>query len=209
MKKPRQGQPEELARLAPMELFVLALLASGRVASVYDFKRRLLLSQGAMQPTLKRLETLGYVGKQSPTGALRRKELTLTPSGREILLQKWTWGLSEAAVADADTVLRVVWAAAQLDEAVAQSFLAAALDEKKQQTKQLMDEAKRFRPSQDDPDSLYRWMRLQSQAEQIAAEYRSLSVAERALRDWIQQKKQPDEQDPKHQHQSHQPVKEK
>src|SRR5215469_6367696 len=110
-----QFKSRELAGFAPMELFALALVATGRVTSLYDFKRRLMLSQGAIQPTLKRLEGLGYIAKKSPTGALQRKELTVTALGKKILLRKWTWSLTRAVAADADTILRVVWAAAQLD----------------------------------------------------------------------------------------------
>jgi DNA-binding MarR family transcriptional regulator len=186
MKKPYRTESQEFTTLTPMELFVLTMLGCGRISSIYEFKSRLLLSQGAIQPTLRRLQDLGFIAKSGPAGTLHRKQLALTDAGRDALTTKWTWGLGQALEADAESVLRVAWSAAQLDTGAAQQFLADAVEKKRQQSQTKMDEVKNFDPSIDDPDSPYRQMRKLNQAEQLDAEYRSLRAAENLLAKWIE-----------------------
>ena len=83
--------------MTAMEVFILALLSTGRVSSIYEFKSR--LPQGAMQSTLSRLESLGCISRGSPVGSQQRKKLAITKKGREALHEKWTWGLGEAVSA--------------------------------------------------------------------------------------------------------------
>lgn len=194
MKTLRKRATNVASLLTAMEVFVLALLSSGRISTVYDFKRRLLLSQGAVQSTISHLESLGYIAKSSPAGSLQRKNLVLTEEGRKNLRQKWSWGLGQAVSADAETVLRVAWAAAQLDENTARDFLGTAAANKEREASKRMSEVQNYLVTEEDPDSLYRMMRFRTQAEQLKAEARSLMSAAKMFHEWIERRNQYEQQ---------------
>jgi hypothetical protein len=102
--------------------------------------------------------------------------------------------LGQAVSADAETILRLAWAGAQLDRKTAIQFLSSAASAKEKEAKKRMSEAQAYRPSEEDPDSLYRGMRMRVQAEQLNAEGRSLFEAREVLHEWIERRKTQNEQ---------------
>jgi len=93
-----------------LDVFLLAVLHDGVVATPYDFARRLGVSPGASIPSLRRLLEQGLVERERK-GSRRRRAFTLTKDGIQVLRQELSETIPrwvDATPLDAESLSRVV-----------------------------------------------------------------------------------------------------
>jgi DNA-binding MarR family transcriptional regulator len=123
-----QGLSDIPEPIAPMALFVMALVDKAGANSLYDLKRIGKVSSGAVRHVLSDLENKGYLQRDAPAGELRKKSLSLTQEGKQALVSRWPWTLRQASQAEMETVLRTLWVARTMNGETAATFLRAAID---------------------------------------------------------------------------------
>ena len=103
--------------LRPAHGFALQAIAAAPTTAA-DLGRALGISKQAAGKTIDRLDELGYVTRAVDRGDTRRRTVTLTEAGREVLQQsaevfeelreRWRAQLGADAVADLESCLRVI-----------------------------------------------------------------------------------------------------
>jgi DNA-binding PadR family transcriptional regulator len=166
-------QRSQAKPLRPMQLFVLAMIAKGGVKTVYEMKRDAKLSQGGTRDALEWLEKKDYIKRSDPVGELQKKEFAVTSKGLQVLESKWQWGLNEFPNWDAETVLRVVWVALQMDRSSALELLTLYAKVTGEFSK-LCHEYAEVENKPEPPLHTYRWMNAVLVEERFAAQSRAL-----------------------------------
>jgi DNA-binding MarR family transcriptional regulator len=88
---------------SPMRFFVLANISRGGLRSLYELQVGVGLQPGAILPLLRQLESDGLL-KRSPQEARRRRNMTVTGRGEQLLREHWQDCLHPYL--DSDAVLR-------------------------------------------------------------------------------------------------------
>ena len=79
---------DELA--GPMELFLMASVSRGGLTTLYAFQRDAGLEPGSIKKVISALEMAGLLERSNvPTSGRRRRNMTLTPAGEQVLLERW------------------------------------------------------------------------------------------------------------------------
>ena len=171
--------------LGAMEYFLLALIDRAGLSSLYSFQKHAGLQPGGTRPALQRLEQRNLI-QRAESGRRQRRDFSLTPAGRDLLERTWKECLKDSN--DTEAVLRSICVAflmGQPDEArfFAMSVHANRIDDAHK--KEL--EAEHLNRTQNDPLSLYAWMRALTEARRRGAEGEAFSQLilhlERQLKD--------------------------
>ena len=91
-----------------LELFILALVQRG-CGTPYDLKSQAGISVGSSAPVLERLEKTGLIRGSAP-GVRRRRQFSLTKSGKSTLESSWQELLATRPT-DPDAILRIIYLA--------------------------------------------------------------------------------------------------
>jgi DNA-binding MarR family transcriptional regulator len=89
--------------LGAMGFFILALIGRMRLTSLYAFRQDAALEPGGIRSAMEHLEKKELITRTEP-GRRKRRDLALTPAGREVVERYWTKCLRDFA--DAESVLR-------------------------------------------------------------------------------------------------------
>jgi DNA-binding MarR family transcriptional regulator len=154
--------------LGAMEFFILALIDRAGLASLYSFQKHAGLQPGGIRPALKRLEQRNLI-QRAESARRQRRDFSLTPGGRDLLSRFWKKCLKDSL--DTEAALRSICVALLMghpDEArdFAKSLRANRTDGAHE--KEL--EAEHLNRAQNDPLSLYAWMRALTEARRRGAE---------------------------------------
>jgi len=73
---------------SPMDYFILATVSRGGLHSLYELQKGVGLQPGAIHPVLRRLEGGGLLARL-PQAKRRRRLMTVTPKGEQVLDTGW------------------------------------------------------------------------------------------------------------------------
>ncbi len=177
-----QGYPHsDAAELGAMEYFILALVGQAGLNSMYELQQRAGLQPGGIRPALLRLETLGLITR-ADAGARRRRNLSLTDKGQDLLNQ--TWRMCMRDYPDSESVLRAACVCLLMGGPEwADMYLGGQAGLRESDAKEKSMEAERLRATRRDPLSTYAWMRSLTEAQRRGAESEAFSQLSLTLKE--------------------------
>ncbi|HUN83889.1 MAG TPA: hypothetical protein VMU48_05885 [Terracidiphilus sp.] len=164
-----------------MEFFILALIGRMGLASLYAFRQDAGLEPGGIGPAIRRLESLKLITRGEPARR-RRRELALTPTGREFLEGRWTGCIRHYG--DGESVLRSAGVALIME---GPKRAADYLDEmgatRRSESTELKMRQEYLDRSQKDALSTLEWMRICTEAHRRDAESKAFLSISQSLRE--------------------------
>lgn len=167
-----QCEPEMTREdVGAMEFFILALVGRVGLKSLYELRRDAGLEPGGISSAMKTLENGQLISRKDP-GKRRRRDLTLTSAGSELLERFWQDCLREYP--NTDAVLRAAFVAwVMAGPGAAASYLNRVSKSRREMTQLIKHEEenlKDLRRSQTGPLSGYAWMRISHEVHRRGAE---------------------------------------
>ena len=173
----------KFADFGAMEFFLMAVVSRAGLSSMYELQQKAALQPGGIRPTLQRLEQLNLIRRGSST-ARRKRELTLTEDGEEVL-QSWRRCLKDTS--DTDAALRVLCIALLMDGFDEALWFAEQQAANRQTLAELRTgQAEQLKGMQRDPLSTYSWIRLLIEAHRRNGESQSFSIVSHFLKEYYQ-----------------------
>jgi DNA-binding PadR family transcriptional regulator len=151
-----------------MEYFILALIDRAGLNSLYLFQKFAGLQPGGIRPALQRLEDLRLV-QRAESARRQKRNISITSEGKDVLKRGWQSCLVDSS--DAESALRAICVAllmGQPDEA--RYFAKSVRTHRLNVGRDKELEAERLHKAQDDPLSLYAWVRALNEARRRVAE---------------------------------------
>ena len=109
-----------------MAFFVLAVISRGGLCSLYELQRGVALEPGGIRPLLVRLEQEGLLQRSEP-GHRRRKRMTVTQQGEQLLKEEWEGCLQDYP--DSESILRAATVALLMGRSdIARDYLMGIAD---------------------------------------------------------------------------------
>jgi DNA-binding MarR family transcriptional regulator len=165
-----------------MEFFILALIGRVGLKSLYELRQQAGLEPGGIRSAMKTLENAELISRTAP-GKRRRRDLTLTSTGRAVLEGSWPGCLREYP--DADAVLRAAFVAWVMGSpGAAAAYLNHVGRSRREKMQQMKYDEEHLKRSQTGPLSSYAWMRISHEVHRRGAESEAFlsmsgSIAER------------------------------
>ena len=154
--------------LGAMEFFILALIDRASLKSLYSFQKHAALQPGSIRPALLRLEQRKLI-QRAESSRRRRRDFSLTPEGRDLLGEAWQQCLRDTG--DTEGILRSICVALLMGQPdVAVYFVKSVRENRTNDARAKEHEAEGLNRAQNDPLSLYMWMRATTEARRRDAE---------------------------------------
>ena len=165
---------EDIANdLGAMEFFILALIDRAGLKSLYSFQKLAGLQPGGIRPALLRLEQLSLI-QRAESSRRQRKDFSMTPEGKTLLNRAWRQCLRDSI--DTEAALRSICVALLMDQPdEARYFAMSVRASRESDAREKEHEAEGLNKAQNDPLSLYMWMRALTEARQRGAEGKALA----------------------------------
>ncbi len=154
--------------LGAMEFFILALIDRAGLKSLYSFQKHAALQPGGIRPALLRLEQRKLI-QRAESSRRQRRDFSLTPEGRDLLREAWRQCLRDTG--DTEGILRSICVALLMGQPdLAVYFVKSVRDNRSNDARAKEHEAEGLNRAQNDPLSLYMWMRATTEARRRDAE---------------------------------------
>ncbi len=154
--------------LGAMEFFILALIDRAGLRSLYSFQKHAALQPGGIRPALRRLEHRKLI-QRAESSRRQRRDFSLTLEGRAILNRAWQQCLDDSA--DTEAALRSICVALLMEHrAEALAFTMSVRANRVEVAREKELEAEGLSRTQNDPLSIYMWMRALTEARRRGAE---------------------------------------
>jgi DNA-binding MarR family transcriptional regulator len=159
---------ETTDNLGAMEFFILALIDRASLKSLYSFQKHAGLQPGGIRPALQRLQQRNLI-QRAESSRRQRRDFSLTLEGKAFLNRSWKECLNDSA--DTESALRSICVALLMGQPnVARVFTMSVLSNRIGIAREKELEAEGLNRAQDDPLSLYMWMRALTEARRRGAE---------------------------------------
>jgi len=166
-----------------MEFFILVLIARLELRSTYALRQEAGLEPGGIRSALKHLLD-GNLITRADEGKRRRRDMTLTPVGFDVLAVSWRNCLRVEV--DSESVLRAAFVAWIMDSArAAASYLHEVGEARREMAEKMSWESEHLKRSQKGPASGYSWMRASLEAHRRKAESEAFLSMSRSIEERI------------------------
>ena len=164
---------DAMSDLGAMEFFILALIDRAGLKSLYSFQKHAALQPGGIRPALLRLEQQNLI-QRAESSRRQRKDFSLTPEGKDLLSRAWQQCLKDTG--EPEGVLRSICVALLMGQPdTALYFAMSVRDNRSSEARGREQEAEGLYRAQNDPLSLYMWMRAITEARRRNAEGEALA----------------------------------
>jgi DNA-binding PadR family transcriptional regulator len=159
---------ERTDNLGAMEFFILALIDRASLKSLYSFQKHAGLQPGGIRPALQRLQQRNLI-QRAESSRRQRRDFSITLEGKAFLNRAWQECLNDNA--DTESSLRSICVALLMGQPnEARVFTMSVCSNRIGVAREKELEAEGLNRAQNDPLSLYMWMRALTEARRRSAE---------------------------------------